>query len=179
MKKSILITLISIIAIISLMFVFVACNGDNNPTPATPDEKTGDLSNSDFYEKAAGVTNPKIVISLISVVDNKEVYSRSSSGAESNPHAIPNIDGGSYIDSATAFAYRDDYFSSTSIKGKLLTAIVDKPMEYLGVTDEGTTIENAKVVIELDKNNNLKSIDVTFDMTVDTIAYKATITITP
>ena len=178
MKKSIWITIISIIAIISLMFVFMACNKDGEETPTTPDTKSGELENTDFFTAAFNVENPKIIISLISVADNKEIYNRSSNGTETNPYALE-IDGGSYIDAATAFEYREDAFSETSIKSRIFTGTVENPKDYLGVTDANTTISNAKVVIELTKTNALKSIDVTFDMTVDDIAFKATITINP
>ena len=179
MKKRVLIAVISIIAIISLLFVFVACNKDVEVDPGTT-TKEG-ISTTTFFTAAFNVEDPKISISLMSVADNVEIYSRSSTGAEMNPYNI-DIASGSFVDTTAKFEYREDAFSETTIKNKLFTGKIDNPKEYLGITDNDVTIANGKVVIELkgtSSNYTLKSVDVTYDLTVDGLAYKATITITP
>ena len=179
MKKSIWITVISIIAIISLMFVFTACK-DNDVTPVDP-PTDGELSETTFFTAASQIEDPEIIISITVVEDNKtkEIYSRSSNGSETNPYNLP-IDGGSYIDATANFEYRGDAFSSTSISGKLFTGEVENAKEFLGITDDSVSIENAEVVIELKGTNNvLKSIEVTFDIIISELSYKAKITLNP
>lgn len=177
MKKSILITIVSIIAIISLVFVFTACK-DNNETPVDP-PVDGELTETTFFTAAHNISNPSILISIMSVADNVEVYNRSSNGSESNPYNLP-IDGGTYVDATANFEYRGDAFSSTTINGKLFTGTIENPKEYLGIDDASVTMSNGKITIELKGSDNaLKEIEVSFELTVDEIAYKATITLNP
>ena len=179
MKKNLWIIIVAIVAIISLMVVFVGCDKKIEPTTpdVTPDEG---LTATTFFSAAAGVSNPNVVISLISDIDGEdvEIYSRSSKGVETNPYNIDTTVVPS-TENAANLSYREGLFSTTQIIGTKLVAKVTTPKEYLGITDSDITIGDATVIIELDSDNVLKSIKVVYDMTISTLEYQATITISP
>ncbi len=179
MKKNLLFILVIIVMMVALIGVMVACKGEAEQEPTTPVDTDG-LTESTFYEAAQSVEKPKTNISLVSVQDNIEIYSMNSNEKEENRYNIP-FDGGSFVNSSDALlSYRSDSFSEATIKGTKLTGKLADAKTFFGITDSSTTISNAVVVISLESDEEtLSKIELTFDMTIDSIAYQATITVTP
>lgn len=190
MKKNVLVTLLLLISIISLMFVFVACNGKE--IEVTPEkEKEEGITETTFFTAAKSLENatkaPKVAVSLVSEIgdEDNEIYARTSSGRESNPYGIDttNIPSDSTV---TTLSYREGVFSKTTINGYKLTAQVANPKEYLGITDDDVVISNLIVTIdieEIDENDkkeySLKDIRLEYSMTISDFKFNATITIIP
>ena len=128
---------------------------------------------------AGNITDPILTVSLVSKADELEVYSRNSRGVETANRYLT-IDGGIFTDVANSLTFRTDAFSSTKIDGYAFTGVVSDPGQYLGITEDGVTVSDATITINLNsKDNSLKNVIVVYTMVVDTIEYEATITVTP
>ena len=173
-KKSLLVILVMVVMIATFAMVFVGC-GKKEKTPEDDNEET---SATVFFTAAGSISNPKVTVDLLSVADDKVIYSRSADGTESKTVKELTIDAGSFTDTANSLVFRADSFSETSINGQTFEGKIKNPQEYLGITADGVTITEVKVIINLNKDDSLKDVQIKALMTVDTIEYKAEIKIT-
>ena len=176
-KKNILIALVVVMSIISLTMVFVSCDKKID-TPTEPPVDPDALTETTFFTAASSVTNPKWAVSIKSKQEDYEIYYRKANGSEDSKFGIE-VGENQFEEIANSLTFRTDAFSDSLINGNVYSGTVASPNEYLGITEEGVNVTVAHVIITLDNSKALKSIVVEYEMTVDDIEYKATITVTP